>query len=113
MSAGTLTIIYMLSRNRKYILSKRRKARRLGGEERVKMPTVEQMQRKEKKYGRMNSAERQICEQKEAQKWRERLERQEEKRLQWKEKERQKQFEARQDKLERQTMRWIRQQLEQ
>jgi hypothetical protein len=77
------------------------------------MPTVEQIRRKEKKYGRMDSAEREICEQKEAQKWRERLEHQEVKRLEQQEKERQRQFDARQDKLERQTMRWISQLLQQ
>jgi hypothetical protein len=107
MSAGTLTIIYILSRNQKYILSKRPKASRLGGVGNLKMPTVEQMRHKEERYGRMDSAKREVCEQKEAQKRWEWLELQEAKRLERQEKECQRQFEAHQNKLEKQTMRWI------
>jgi hypothetical protein len=113
MSAVTLTIIYILSRNRKHILSKRPKARRLGGVGKFKMPTVEQMRRKEERYSRMDSVKREVCEQNEAQKWRERLELQEAKRLERQEKERQRQFEAHQNKLERRTMHWILQALPQ
>jgi poly(3-hydroxyalkanoate) synthetase len=71
------------------------------------MPTAKQMQRKEEKYRRMDSAEREICEQKEAQKWRERFEYMEAKRLERQEKEYQRQIDARQAKLERRTRRWI------
>jgi hypothetical protein len=77
------------------------------------MPTAEQMRRKEEKYSRMESAEREICEHKEAQKWQERFEHLEAKRLERQEKEHQRQIDARQDKLERQTRRWILQALQQ
>ena len=113
MSAGTLTIIYILSRNRKYILSKRPKARRLGGVGKFKMPTVEQMRCRQERYSRMDSTKREVWEQKEAQRRQEWLELQEAKRLERQEKERQRQFEAHQNKLERQTMRWILQALPQ
>jgi hypothetical protein len=76
------------------------------------MPTAEQMRHKEEKYARMDSVEREICEQQEVQRWRERVERQETRRLKRQEKERQRQLDAHQDKLERQTQRWVLQALQ-
>ena len=113
MLVGALTVIHRPPRNKKNILAKRPKARRLGGEGKLKMPTAEQMWRKEEKYRKMESAEREICEHKEAQKWQERFERLEAKRFERKEKERQRQIDARQDKLERQTRHWMLQALPQ
>jgi hypothetical protein len=113
MSVGVLTVIHQPSRNKKNILAKQPKARRLGGEGKLKMPTAEQIRRKEEKYSKMESAEREICEHKEAQKWQERFERLEVKRLERQEKEHQRQIDARQDKLDRQTRRWVLQALQQ